>query len=234
MFIIYNVPGLLIGLAGIVAGFLALTVSGWLSVGLTVLGTIWLVFGRGKQNVESGLRSPAPALFFIPLSILAIPILLLAIVAVFGDLQDRRKGLDPRSSQFSQDEKTLNRTKRTGDPDLALTAYDALKKVALDDRMHVFASSQGQRVLVLAKIPSLKEIDKADRTSLTKAVVEALEAQDSTKDLPLYLGIKGRLTYGVVQTPTGTQVGSAVSPDPLLDFYGPPTPSSPRAQSPAH
>ncbi|SIO38208.1 hypothetical protein SAMN05444166_4250 [Singulisphaera sp. GP187] len=227
MIIIYNLSGLLIGLLGIVVGFLVFAVSGWLSAGLLVLGMIWMALGRGKLNAESGLKTPAPSLFFIPLFALAIPILLLAILAVSADVQRSKKVLDPRSALLDQDEKTLNRTKLTGDSDLALAAYDALKPVALDDKMHVFAVVKDQRTLVLAKIPSLKEIDKSARASMVKALVTALETQEAVKDLPLYLGIKGRFAYGVVHTPAGTTIDSTVSPDPLLGFYGPPVPARP-------
>jgi len=224
MIIIYNLSGLLIGIAGIAVGFLAIVVTGWISAGLLTLGAIWLAFGRARRDPETGIARPAPALFFIPLYLLSIPILLLALLAAIGDVQQGRKALDPRSALLQADQKALDQTKLTGDPDLAGAAYDALKAIARDDKMHVFAAARGPAVLVLVKIPSLKEIGESDRAAMAQALIAALEDRDASRGRQVYLGIRGRLTYGIIRTPAGTKIGSVVSSDPLLEFYGPPAP----------
>jgi hypothetical protein len=225
MIIIYNLSGLIIGLAGLVVGFLVFGLTGWLSAGLLILGVIWLAFGRGRRDPESGLKRPAPSLFFIPLFVLAFPILLLALPTVIFDVQSGRKALDPRSAQFREDERALSQSKLAGDRALALAAYDVLKTSALDDKTHVFASTDGDRVLILAKIPSLKELDESARAVMVKALTTALETHDAVKGRRLFLGVKGQFTYGVVQTPAGSKIGKTVSSDPLLDYYGPPAPA---------
>jgi hypothetical protein len=67
MILIYNMGGLLIGLAGIGAGFLVFLLSGKLFLGLLTIAVIWLAFGRSKLDRQTGAKRPAPALFFVPL-----------------------------------------------------------------------------------------------------------------------------------------------------------------------
>ena len=222
MVIIYNLSGLLVGLAGMAAGLLLFGVSGWLSAALFGLGAVWLAFGRGKRDPSTGVKRPAPSLFFIPLFIPAIPILLLAPLVVVFDVQRMGKVADPRYAQFRLDEKALNESKVNGDSALAGAVYDALVNEAHDNAAHVYASAKDDRVLVLAKVPTLKEISKAGRGGLLKALGLALGQADASKGRQVYLGIKGRVAYGIVQTPTGLTIDSVVSPDPLLNFYGPP------------
>lgn len=229
MIIIYNLSGLLVGAAGILAGVVALAVSGWLSLALFLIGGIWLYFGRSKRDPATGLARPSPSLFFIPLYILAIPVLLLAVLAIFVDTQQSRAPRDPRQARFREDEKALGQSKLTGDRDVALAAYNALKPVALDDDMHVFAAVNDPRVLVLARIPSLKELNDADRAGMVKALATAFETLDATRGRQLFLGIKGRFAYGVVQTPTVQKFGKIVPSEPLLSYYdfpGPPAESA--------
>jgi hypothetical protein len=231
MILVYNLGGLLIGIAGIIAGFFAVLLSGKLFLGLLVIAVIWLAFGRGKLDPQTGAKRPAPALFFVPLFYLAFPVLLLAVPAGLIELQGSPPR-DQRHALLKADEKALDGTKLTGDLDLAGVAYDAVAGPAHDDRTHVFAATSGDRVLILVKIPTLKELDDSDRKSLLKKVADALQSREAAKGGSLYIGLKGRLAFGAIQTPAGVKVGKLVVPDPLLDFYSTPAPIKPTESAP--
>jgi hypothetical protein len=82
MLIIYNLSGLILAGAGIVAGLFVVMVTGWISPGLLTLAVIWFAGGLWwrHQEVSPGVKRPFPALFFIPLPILAIPAASLAVL----------------------------------------------------------------------------------------------------------------------------------------------------------
>jgi hypothetical protein len=119
------------------------------------------------------------------------------------------------------DERSLDSSRLTGDPELAGAVFDAIKERAHEDRMHVFAKTQDDRVLVLVKIPTLKELDEADRRRVVETLVAFLASHSVSGGHRPFVGIKGRLLFGAIQTPAGTKVGSSVLDAPLLDFYGP-------------
>lgn len=223
MILIYNLSGLIVGAAGVLAAGMVIGLTGRMSVALFVLGLIWVVFGRRKLDHSTGMKRPAPSVFFIPLWFLSIPVFLLAGLMMSVDGELAKPGpADPRYARFQQDETALDQSKISGDPKLASAAHDALMTVARDDDMRVFASTSDGRVLVLAKIPSLKKISKADRDRMVTVLTDSVEADSALKGPKLYLGIKGRLTYGVVSTPSGKEIGSVVLEAPLYSFYDPP------------
>jgi hypothetical protein len=67
----------------------------------------------------------------------------------------------------------------------------------------------------------LKELDDAARRNLLEKLVGVLASHSVSKGHRPFVGIKGRLLFGAIQSPAGTKVGSAVLDSPLLDFYGP-------------
>lgn len=233
MILIFNLPGLLIGAAGVAVGLLAAGATGRLWVGLIVIGWAWLLFGRGRRDPETNLRGTAPSLFFIPLFYLAFPVLLLAIPAM---ITEGRKGgvqSDTRSTRLNEAESTLNRLKLSGDGNLAGAVFDALEPIARDPGMHVFAAKGQGRALVLVKLPDLKETSDTERVKLLDAAAGVLADREETGDLSPFIGLQGRFVYGAIRTPTGTQVKSTVPESALLDYYGPRPSASPVVAKPA-
>ena len=71
------------------------------------------------------------------------------------------------------------------------------------------------------KAPALKSYTDEMRRTLLRQIVDILRADDQLKEKQVFIGIKGRLTYGAVQTPPGAlEIGSAVPESKLYDFYG--------------
>lgn len=96
MIIIYNLSGLIVAGAGIVAGILVLMVTGWLSAGLLTVSLVWSVAGCWwrEQERAPGVKRPYPALFFIPLPFLSIPVAGLAVLSLMVELSGRGQPAD--------------------------------------------------------------------------------------------------------------------------------------------
>lgn len=79
------------------------------------------------------------------------------------------------------------------------------------------------RVLALVKTSHLKDYDPAMRKKLLDTVIAALDSHASTKGKTPYIGVKGKLLYGITHVPPDKiNIGDTVPDSVLVDFYGPP------------
>jgi hypothetical protein len=230
MIIIYNLSGLLLAGAGIVAGLFVAMLSGWFSLGLLTLAVIWFAGGLWwrNQEISRGVKRPFPALFFIPLPILAVPAAFVAaLLFVVIEWGAHAQPADPRAELFQEDERMLDLGAATGDVQLSQKILAALQAIPVEGKnagtWHVTTRKNGHAVLVLVKASALKSYQDAMRMALVQQIADILEADDQSKQKRIFIGIKGRLTFGAVQTPPGNlQIGSAVPRTKLYDFYDDP------------
>jgi hypothetical protein len=229
MIIIYNLSGLLLAGAGIVAGFFVFVLSGWLSLGLLTIAVIWFAGGLWwrNQELESGEKQPFPALFFIPLPFLAVPVAFVAaLLFVVIEWGAHGRPPDPREALFKEDERLLD-LGSGGDLQLSQKILAAVQAMPLDGKnagtWHVTTRKKRDAVLVLVKATALKNYNDNTRMALVRQITDVLAADEELKEKRIFLGIKGRLTFGVVQTPPNhLQIGSAVPETKLYDFYDEP------------
>jgi len=125
MIIVYNLPGFILGAAGLGVGLFVFMLSGWLSAGLLMVAVVWFAGGFWWRNreVAPGVKQRFPALYFIPLPILAVPVAILAALFLVVELGG---GLHPadqqaklaRAAERSVDEE-VNEEREAAEPDLA-------------------------------------------------------------------------------------------------------------------
>ena len=229
MIIIYNLSGLILAGAGIVAGLFVALLSGWLSAGLLTLAVIWSAGGFWWRNQElsPGVKRRYPALFFIPLPFLAIPVACLALLLVVVEWGGRAQSADWRAEQFRADERMLDSSMATGDVQLSQTILAALQAIPVEGKnaepYHVTTRKNGDAVLVLVKVATLKSYNDSARKMLLQKIADTLRADEQLKEKRIFIGVKGRLAYGAVQTPPNVvQLGSVIPESALHDFYDEP------------
>jgi hypothetical protein len=231
MIIIYNLSGLLLAGAGIVAGLFVAMLSGWISLGLLTLAVIWFAGGLWwrNQEISRGVKQPFPALFFIPLPILAVPVAFVAALLFLAiEWGAHTRPRDPRAELFQEDERMLDLGAATGDVQLSQKILAGLQAIPVEGKnagtWHVTTRKNGDAVLVLVKASALKSYKDDMRIALVRQIADILEADDQLKQKRIFIGIKGRLTFGAVQTPPGNLqiIGSAVPETKLYDFYDDP------------
>ncbi|TVP96667.1 MAG: hypothetical protein EA381_16930 [Planctomycetaceae bacterium] len=222
MIIIYNPMGALVGLFGLIIGVALFVVTQSLAVGFLAIAGIWCWFGRSKLNLETGKKRAAPSFFFIPLFYWGI---LVAIAAYPARLVDNAGGLnqgqpvadDPRADQFKLDEAGL-RTNQSDAPELSAALGMLISETLPSEPFNLSVKSSDDAVLVLIKLPGLKELSERNRRALLEGVRNA--AQQQRPDVQVFVGIKGKLLYGAILTPDQPmQVGKIVSKDALYAFY---------------
>lgn len=99
MIIIYNLSGLLLAVAGVFVGLLVFLVSGWIGPGLLTIALIWFAGGLWwrNQEISPGVKRPFPAVYFIPLPFLAVPVAGLAVLMFVVDVGARLQPANRRA-----------------------------------------------------------------------------------------------------------------------------------------
>jgi mono/diheme cytochrome c family protein len=142
-------------------------------------------------------------------------------------LSGRGQSVDRRAELFRADERMLDSAAATGDVQLSQTILAALPVIPVEGKdaapYHVATRRNGDAVLVLVKAPALKSYKDNVREALVRQIADILRADEQLKEKRTYIGIKGRLTYGAIQTPPNVlQIGSVIPEEKLYDFYGEP------------
>lgn len=230
MIIVYNLSGLVLGAAGIGAGLLVFMVSGWISPGLLTIAVIWFVggFWWRNQEVSPGVKRRFPAVYLIPLPFLAVPVAGMAsLMFLVVDLGGHARPADRRAELFRADERMLDSAAASGDVQLSQTILAALPLIPVKGKdaapYHVVTRRNGDAVLVLVKAPALKNYEDNVRERLVRQIADTLRADEQLKEKRIFIGIKGRLSYGAIQTPPNTlKIGSVLGEEKLYEFYNDP------------
>lgn len=234
MFIIYNLSGLLLGLAGVFIGILTILLTGRLSFGMIILATVWLAFGfRRRVDATTGTKRPFPSLFFIPLGFFAIPILLLSLPVFFIERVAARQPpqpSDPRAALFNADEAYLRGNAASGDVQLSRAILKTLQSMTVEEakaeEFRVFSRKKPDAILVLISAPNLKQFKNPAREQLLDLVEGILTAEEGASR-KYYIGVKGRVAFGAVRVPPDrTEIGAIVSESVLYPFYGDSAPAT--------
>lgn len=98
-------------------------------------------------------------------------------------------------------------------------------QMAVVDELHpenfsFMTKTNGNKQLMLIKIPDLKKVNKKAREDLFGIVDELVNTVDSTHTKSFYLGVHGKYNMMMVKTPTFKESNNIVSEEPLYDFYG--------------
>lgn len=233
MIIIYNLSGLLLGLGGavlLVCGF-ALTRS--VAVGILAAGLLWTIFGWRRRTPPGTSKAASPSIFFIPLRIYGILLLVLAPPVLLMERLAARAPADPRSAALRSDVGLLRTTQFAGDVPLARHVQSAIAESAVPEAnasgFKVLARTNGSKALIVLQATNLKQFTDNARIQILDSIEELVKLARPDAD-ELYIAIKGRFAYGALRTPTkGTQTGELVLDLPLLEFYGPRTPATSQA-----
>ena len=224
MIFIFNLSGLLLGLAGAAAGIVTIVLTGRLSFGVAILCFVWLAFGWRKIDPATGAKRPFPSLFFIPLPFLALPLLLLTVPMLFVERDRPDTPRDPRAALLDADERSLRSSLVSGDAALSKKLRDVLVEAAASEvkpeEFRVFTRTRGGDVLVLVQVPNLKQFADTARVELLDAVETIVDLERSGGG-GTYVGVKGRVAFGAIRVPPDvTKTGTVVPESMLYPFYG--------------
>lgn len=230
MIIIYNLKGLLVGLAGLAFGILILFLTRSLTLGIVAITMIWMAYGRSTIDKTTQEKIPAASVFFIPLfywgiltAFLVVPAIGIDFIVSTIDFKEMQRhaaeNADPREALLRHDEKRIA-ANLSDDPILAQNLKTLMAEVLPWERYQLGIRTTPESQLILMSISKLKKIDHADRQALLDAFRNLAEM--NSPDKKIYIGIKGSVFYGAISTPTNPgDVRSIAEKELLFDFYGP-------------
>lgn len=226
MLIIYNLSGFLVTLAGLVLGVVATCTTGLMSVGVFVASAVWIGGGLWWRSMKraDGTKWAWPAVFFVPMPIWGAVLLVLGgALSVGMDFASSRRSKDPRHAMFQVDENAARGQMIAGDDATARAVYEVVTGTrysgAFAQDVKVYASVKPEGVLTIVQISNLKLFSETARSEALDAIDGALAKLPALEGKKRYIGIKGKLIFGAVKTPTRRNL-SVGSGDDFVEFYG--------------
>lgn len=83
-----------------------------------------------------------------------------------------------------------------------------------------YSTVKDDKLLVLLKVPDLKQIPKEKRVHLTNIIEKLLDRQTGLAGKERYIGVHGKLNMMMIKTPSKEDNSNLVLSAPLWDFYG--------------
>lgn len=81
--------------------------------------------------------------------------------------------------------------------------------------------TKNDKALILAKIPSLKQVQKEGREQVIEMIELLVNSDESLKGKKIYIGVHGKYNMMMVKTPKVYENSNLVLDEALFDFYGP-------------
>ncbi|MCP3922432.1 MAG: hypothetical protein GY714_07600 [Desulfobacterales bacterium] len=181
-----------------------------------VLIDLWYRRRSGIANSLGGIKYIKPSsgghIFFIPIWVLALPILLLGIAAP--------KNVDSRYAYVKTDVKILKSKEFSGDIELSKKIKQMFESNLIEQadasKFKVFSKHKNNKLIVLVYVPNLKKFPKDSQIVLADLLDSFLKKQFPTK--VHYFGFRGKYVFGVGQGPDGRTHSGTKSA--LASYYG--------------
>ena len=131
--------------------------------------------------------------------------------------------VDPRKALLDADMEAL-----TANPTVTIDPIAYQAKTYFDDyiveemhpeRFRYHTRVSDGKVLLLMQIPNLKDLEKSARPELVTMINEVADEFPHLEGKERYIGVQGRSSMMLVQTPTATQNSSYADEEPLYMFY---------------
>lgn len=149
---------------------------------------------------------------------------LIAALVIWFNIMSATTEVDPRSKLFDADRERITTSPTMESDSLAYKLKSFFKDFTNEqinpDEFGFFTKVSVDKVLILAKIPELKHVQKEGREQVIDMIELITNATASTKDKKKYIGVEGKITMMMVKTPTTFENELVASQDPLYDFYG--------------
>jgi hypothetical protein len=80
---------------------------------------------------------------------------------------------------------------------------------------------EGDKVLILVKVPELKNVEKEARKEVIEMIEMVANTQETIKDKEKYIGVHGKYNMMMQKTAAGLESSNMIVPTALYEFYGP-------------
>lgn len=223
--IIYNVKGLLVGIAAVVVVFACIhfELSGGISFLITGAVAMYLSIKLSEKGTG---YAGMPSLFLIPTHAYAFLILAAGGIAFAGDPSFFDKEADDKRVQLlERDLAVVDSVSLSGVDSVAhnIQGYVTLSLIRQlkpgNICYRVLESDDKKRVLVLVMFPLLDDLSKEARKDFAELVNEYVQSHSFFEGREVYLGIKDKSELKATRTPKQKHDGFLAVNSDLLPFY---------------
>jgi|GEM_PF-938948 len=146
-----------------------------------------------------------------------------AIIILFN-IMDATREIDPRSELLKADieQMSASPTMETDSTSFKLKAFfnDFANEEINPSEFEFITKSKDDKVLILAKIPNLKKVQKEGRKQVIEMIEMLANSEESLKNKDKYIGVHGKFTMMMLKTPTDYENSNIISDKALYEFYG--------------
>jgi len=149
--------------------------------------------------------------------------LLVAIMSIAGITKEE----DPRDQLLRNDIMAMNPSPTMESDSISYKIKKVFDSFANEDinpgKFEYLTTINGDKALILVKIPNLKKVKKEARTEALEMIEVITNEQEDLKNKDKYIGVHGTYNMMLIKTPTDLQNNNIVSENSLYEFYGPKT-----------
>ncbi len=170
-----------------------------------------------RKYEEQKNRLKTPFWHWIGLIIIGLLIALISITA-------KSTPTDPRAKLLNRDLDSMVLNPSQQEDSIAFH-IESMMELFVDEENHPerfkYAVKQKEdKILVLMKVPTLKQVRKKNRTEILDMINTSLETEEGIQGKEIYIGVEGKYTIMLLQTPKTIKNGRFISESPLYEFYG--------------
>ena len=152
---------------------------------------------------------------------MAAILLLIAFTGISSALHEE----DLRDAFLQQDLGGLTGTPAESEDSLSYLLKTYLDDVVIDEmhpeRFEYFSREEADRVLVLIRIPTLRDLDKSARPQILELVHAVIDEFPHLDGKERYVGVQNKANFMLISAPSGEENSRFANYDGLYAFYGP-------------
>ncbi len=151
---------------------------------------------------------------------------LLALIILIGITPEE----DPRQKLLDNDLKSMTSSPTMETDSISYKIKQLFDEIVTEDinpeNFEYFTKIQGDKALILIKMPKLKKVEKSGRSEALEMIEMVTNNQEDLKGKEKYIGVQGAISMMLIKTPTYEKNSKLALTSELYRFYGDKTTSN--------
>lgn len=166
---------------------------------------------------ENKSRAKRPFWHWLGLGIVGSLIFLIALIGITSEK-------DPRSQLLNSDFDKMTSSPSMESDSISYKIKQLFDQVVTEEinpaGFEYLTKIKGDKVLILVKMPKLKNVEKSGRSEALEIIEMVANKQEDIKNKEKYIGVKGAISMMLIKTPTYEKNSKLALTSELYEFYG--------------
>lgn len=131
---------------------------------------------------------------------------------------------DPRSKMLNNDLSLMSSSPTMESDSISFKIKQLFDQMVTEDinpsEFEYFTKIQGNKALILVKMPKLKKVEKSGRSEVLEMIELITNNQADLQDKEKYIGVQGAISMMLIKTPTYEKNSKLALTSELFGFYG--------------